>query len=141
MKRISYLIVIPALLLLFGYGIVTGEQKGERKDFVATVDPDGIQRVVIVGGGYFYNPNHIIVKVNVPVELKVTKEPGVTPHDVVMKSPEAGMDFAEELGTSPKTIKFTPTKTGKFPLYCSKKVPFLQSHREKGMEGTVEVVE
>ncbi|OPY75758.1 MAG: hypothetical protein A4E65_03439 [Syntrophorhabdus sp. PtaU1.Bin153] len=139
MKRISCLLLIPALLLLLGYGIARGEQKGEQKDFAATIDQDGVQRVVVVGGGYFFNPNHITVKVNVPVELKVTKQPGVVPHDIVMKSPEAGMEFEEELGTDPKVIKFTPTKTGKFPFYCSKKIPLLPSHREKGMEGTIEV--
>jgi plastocyanin len=81
------------------------------------------------------------LKVNVPVELSVSREPGIASHDIVMKSPEAGMDFAEGLGMEPKTIKFTPTKTGKFPFYCSKKVPFFSSHKERGMEGVIEVIE
>jgi len=109
----------------------------------ATVVPmskDGVQRVEIVGGGYFFKPNHIVVKVNIPVELKVSKASGLIPHDIVAKSSEAGIEFQESLSSTPKTIKFTPTKVGKYPLYCSKKAPFSKSHREKGMEGVIEVV-
>jgi plastocyanin len=107
---------------------------------VVPVDKDGVQRVDIVGGSYFFKPNHIVVKVNIPVELKVSKESGLIPHDLVAKSPEAGIEFQESLSTTPKIIKFTPTKVGKYPLYCSKKAPFSKSHREKGMEGVIEVV-
>ncbi|OGP94767.1 MAG: quinol oxidase [Deltaproteobacteria bacterium RBG_16_54_18] len=109
---------------------------------VVPVDKDGVQRVDMVGGGYFFKPNHIVVKVNVPVELKVTKESGFSliPHDIAAKSPEAGIVFQESLSSTPKIIKFTPTQVGKYPLYCSKKAPFSKSHREKGMEGVIEVV-
>jgi plastocyanin len=108
--------------------------------FVVPVDKDGVQRAAIVGGSYFFKPNHIVVKVNIPVELTVSKESGLVPHDIVAKSPEAGIVFQESLSTTPKIIKFTPTKVGKYPMYCSKKAPFSKSHREKGMEGVIEVV-
>jgi plastocyanin len=107
---------------------------------VVPVDKDGVQRVEIVGGSYFFKPNHIVVKVNIPVELKVTKESGLVPHDIVAKSPEAGIVFQETLSSTPKIIKFTPTKVGQYPMYCSKKAPFSKTHREKGMEGVIEVV-
>ncbi len=109
---------------------------------VVPIDKDGVQRVDMVGGSYFFKPNHIVVKVNVPVELKVTKEAGfsLVPHDIVAKSPEAGIVFQESLSSTAKIIKFTPTKTGKYPIYCSKKAPLSKSHREKGMEGVIEVV-
>jgi len=79
--------------------------------------------------------------VNIPVELKVRKEPGIIPHNIVMKSPEAGMDFKVSLDTDPKIIRFTPTKVGIFPFYCDKKLLFFESHRDKGMEGVIEVVQ
>jgi len=106
----------------------------------ATIDKDGVQKVKIIGGSYFFKPNHIIVKVGSPVEFEVSKEGGIIPHDIVAKSPEAGIEFQENLSSTPKTIKFTPTKVGKYPFYCSKKAPFFKSHREKGMEGVIEVV-
>ena len=105
------------------------------------LDTDGVQRVEIVGDSYFFKPSHVIVKVNKPVELSVRKEGWFVPHDFVIDAPEAGITVSESLGGDPKKITFTPTKTGVYPFYCSKKPPLLKSHREKGMEGTLEVVE
>lgn len=141
MKRL--MMVFPVLALLCGAtGAVAAEEKPkEEKVFRATVDADGVQRVKVLGGKYFFDPNRIIVKVNVPVELQVRKEPGVTPHDIVIKAPEAGIDVRESLDEKPTTIRFTPTKTGTYPFYCDKKLLFFKSHREEGMEGTLEVVE
>ena len=111
------------------------------KQVVATVDPDGVQRVAILGGGYFYNPNYVIVKVNVPVELSLRRESGMTPHDFAIKAPEAGIVVAVSLDTKPQLVKFTPTKVGKYPFVCTKKLIFMKSHKDKGMEGVLEVVE
>jgi plastocyanin len=77
----------------------------------------------------------------VPVEIKIKKEPTIVPHSFVIKTPEAGMDIVESLGSEPKTIRFTPTKAGKYPFYCDKKFLSSKSHREKGMEGIIEVLE
>ena len=65
---------------------------------------------------------------------------GLIPHDIVAKSPETGIEFQKNLSSTLKTIKFTPTSVGAYPFYCSKKAPFSKSHREKGMEGVIEVV-
>ncbi len=131
--------LVLILLLFLPQQAFPGQEKGTPVPFVAGIDQDGVQRVAVLGGGYFFRPNHIRVKVNVPVELSVSKEPGIIPHDITMKSPEAGMDFTQELTTESKAIRFTPTKTGSFPFYCAKKSLF-SSHREKGMEGVIEVV-
>jgi plastocyanin len=128
---------VAGLLVLF---LLRSGQAAEDKTFTATTGADGVQRVEVVGTSYSFQPNHIIVKANVPVELAVSKEGGLTPHDIEMKSPEAGMEFSTGLSTTPKTITFTPTKPGSYPFYCSKKAPFSKSHRERGMEGVIEVV-
>jgi plastocyanin len=103
-------------------------------------DADGVQRVRLVAGSYFFKPNHIIVKANVPVELTASRESGITPHDLVIRAEEAGINVKEDLSSDPKKIAFTATKPGKYPIYCSKKLPFMAGHREKGMEGILEVV-
>ena len=113
----------------------------QEKRIVATVDPDGVQRVAVVGGSYYFDPNYIVVKVNVPVELKVRKDGGYTPHDIVVKAPEAGINFSESLSTDAKVIKFTPKAIGKYEMYCSKKLPFVKSHKDRGMDGMIEVVQ
>jgi plastocyanin domain-containing protein len=139
MKRIVFMTFILITLAFPAMQCQGAEEKQEQVRYTAGMDADGVQRVDVLGGSYFYKPNYIVVKVNVPVELKVTKESGMIPHDIAMKSPEAGMEFSEGISTTPKVIKFTPTKTGKFPFYCTMKSLF-SSHREKGMEGVIEVV-
>ncbi len=129
-----------SLLFLVSLSIISTAE-AQKDIFKALVDNDGVQKADIVAGEYFFKPHHIVVKANVPVELKVRKEPGIVPHDFVIKAPEAGIDILESLSKEPKSIRFTPTKTGKYPFYCDKKLIFSKSHREKGMEGVIEVVE
>ena len=107
---------------------------------VVKPDADGVQRVRLVAGSYFFKPHHIVVKANVPVELTASRESGITPHDLVIRAEEAGLNVKEDLASDPKKIAFTATKPGKYPIYCSKKLPFMAGHREKGMEGILEVV-
>ena len=144
MRQVSFVVVVLVLLLSFAVASSAQDTKPEThkvKRVVAVVGPDGVQRVEITGGEYFFDPNYIIVKANVPVELDVKKTPGFIPHDIVVKAPEAGIDFAVDLNDKkPEIIKFTPTKVGKYAMYCDKKVLWFGSHREKGMEGVIEVV-
>ncbi|MCL4458112.1 MAG: hypothetical protein M1147_13095, partial [Nitrospirae bacterium] len=60
---------------------------------------------------------------------------------VLINAPEAGIEVKEDLSKEPKVVKFTPKKTGKYPFYCDKKLLFFKSHRERGMEGVIEVIE
>lgn len=137
MKQVKYLILI---LLLFPV-LTAFAEEAKEKLVVAKIDADGVQRVDVVGGSYYFDPNHIVVKVGVPVELKFTKEPGLIPHNVIIKAPEVGIDFSEGMTVKPKVVKFTPTKTGKYEMICDKKFLFLKNHKEKGMKGMLEVVE
>ncbi len=113
----------------------------KEKRFVAKVDADGVQRVEMIGGDYFYDPNYIVVKVNKPVELKVKKAAGYVPHDLVAKAPDAGIEFKLDLKGDSQTVKFTPKKAGKYPIYCDKSLLWFKTHRERGMEGMIEVVD
>ena len=114
---------------------------GGEEVYRAFIAPDGIQHVALMGGNYFFRPNHIIVRANVPVELGVSLERGLVPHSLVIRAPEAGIAVDEKLSTEVKAIRFTPTATGHYAFYCKNKLLFLKSHREKGMEGMLEVVE
>lgn len=125
-------------LVVFTLAAAAGASAQEPK--AAQEQKDGAQRVTLVGGSYFFKPNHIVVKVNMPVELLASRESGMTPHNLIIKAPEAGVVVEEDLGTEPKKIVFTATKVGKYPIYCGKKLPFMAGHREKGMEGVLEVV-
>ncbi|MRR08342.1 MAG: quinol oxidase [Deltaproteobacteria bacterium] len=133
--------ILVVIMMLAAGSFADIAAKEGAKPFIATIGSDGIQHVEIVGGSYFFTPSNIVVKVNVPVELKVRKEPGIVPHNIAMNSPEAGIVFDVNLSEEPKIVKFTPVKRGKYRMYCSKKLLFFESHREKGMEGLLEVVE
>ena len=113
---------------------------GTEKRFVATIGVDGVQHVEVIGGDYYFDPNYIIVRVNVPVELKVKKEPGYIPHDIAVKAPEAGIDFKKDLDKNWQTITFTPTKIGKYEMICDKRLLWFKSHKDRGMYGFIEVV-
>ena len=128
---IAVLIVVSTLTAAFAAELPT----------IVTVDKDGVQRVEILGSDYFFKPAHIIVKVNLPVELKIRKDGYMIPHNIIIDAPEAGIKFNETLSRDPKAVTFTPTRVGTYPMYCDKKPPFMASHREKGMEGLLEVVE
>lgn len=100
---------------------------------------DGVQHVRIEGGAYFFKPKRVIVKSNVPVELTVSVGRSVTPHSFVIQAPEAGIVVDENLSSQPSNIRFTPTAVGSYPFYCRNRLLFFESHREKGMEGVLEV--
>lgn len=105
------------------------------------IDGDGVQRVSVLAGGYFFRPGHIVVKANHPVELVVSKEQGFVPHTFALHIPAEKIDLDQDLGTEPRVIRFTIHQPGRYDFYCSKKLLFFESHREKGMEGVLEVVE
>lgn len=104
--------------------------------FVVPLAADGVQRATITLDSYSYRPNHVIVEAGKPVELTLTSVTTITPHNFIIK------EFSVEQDVSAgKTvvIRFTPTQTGTFPIYCDKRLWPLPSHRDKGMEGKLEV--
>lgn len=139
MKQLRRLGVFCVCALLFSE-VVVGAEKNVDDAYVATVDSDGVQRVRIVGGEYFFKPNRIMVKVNVLVEFSVSREAGVVPHSLVIEAPAAGIAVDEDLSTEVRKLTFTPTARGTHLIYCKNKLLFFKSHRERGMEGILEVV-
>ncbi|MEN6467111.1 MAG: cupredoxin domain-containing protein [Syntrophaceae bacterium] len=136
MKRFS----CPAFIILFLLLPFTFLHAAD-KQFVVNIGPDGIQKFEIVGGSYFFKPDHVAVKAHIPVEISIRKEGGLIPHDFVLNAPEAGMDFRVDLSSEPRIIRFTPTKPGKYEFRCDKKSPFSsETHADKGMKGILEVV-
>ncbi len=138
MKRRNCIMLIAFALLAVS---LAWAAEWQEKRATAAIGEDGVQRIEVLAGGYYYDPNTIVVKVNVPVELVVKRTKGGFGHNIVLHEPDAGIDFTQGLGTDPVAIKFTPTKIGKYMFICSHKVPFSKSHQERGMYGYLEVVE
>ncbi|WP_175995949.1 quinol oxidase [Burkholderia stabilis] len=135
MKTTMVKMLVPAMLAA---SVALARADGDAPVRVP-VDADGVQRVAIVGGSYFFRPNHVIVRAHVPVELTVSAEPGLVPHSFEIDAPQAGIAVHTELGTTPKTFRFTPAQPGRFAYYCTHRLLFLRSHRERGMEGVLDV--
>jgi len=131
--------ILGALLLMTG--AVLAEDKPAEKRFAASIDKDGYQRVEMTAGEYYFDPAVVVVKVNVPVELTIRKVGGITPHNIVVKAPEADVDFKVDLSSEPKKISFMATKAGSYPFECTNKLLFFKSHKDRGMHGVLEVVE
>jgi plastocyanin domain-containing protein len=132
--------IVAAVLVLSLFSLGLSQEAKENR-VVAAIGPDGIQHMEVTGGSYYFDPNVIVVKVNVPVELIVRKAGGITPHNIMLKAPEAGINISVALSSKPARLMFTPTKVGKYPFICTKRLLFFKSHNDRGMHGVLEVVE
>ncbi len=130
-----------AFLLPLIFALTVAAEEFVEKRYEAGVDEDGVQRVEIEAGEYYYDPNFIVVKVGVPVELSIRDVGGIASHDIAIEAPEAGIDFSEDFGSEPVTIRFTPTRVGEYQFECTKRFLFFRSHKDRGMHGTIKVVE
>lgn len=106
---------VIACIIMASY--VSGQMRSHR----AVISDDGIQKVEVMAGKNYFNPDYIFLKVDIPVELKVRKEEGTATHSLVISQPQAGFDLRESLSEDPKIISFTPIKTGKFLFFCDQK--------------------
>lgn len=107
---------------------------------VVPIAADGVQRATIVLDSYSYQPNHLIVEAGKPVELTLTSVTTITPHNFIIKDLAPGVSVERDVGAGKTvTVKFTPTQPGTFTIYCDKRLWPMPSHRDKGMEGKLEV--
>ena len=104
--------------------------------FVVPMGADGVQRATITLDSYSYTPNHVIVEAGKPVELTLTSVTTLTPHNFIIKELSVEQDVS---AGKTVVVKFTPAQAGTFPIYCDKRLWPMPSHRDKGMEGTLEV--
>ena len=118
------------------------EAEATTETIEGVVGDDGVQSALVVApSGFTLSPKRIIVKVGVPVELTMKKTSFIVPHKIVAEHEDAGVVFDLKLKRKPQTVTFTPTRVGEYVFYCSTTVPFLKSHRDRGMEGVIEVVD
>lgn len=129
------------LALLIAMGLAGSQAWGDTSSEAVPVADDGVQRVTLVGGSYYFEPEHIVVRAGVPVELQARRRSGLAPHNLVIRSAPMGIDIEASLATEPTTIRFTPEVPGRVEFYCDERLLFLPSHRDRGMVGVLEVVE
>jgi heme/copper-type cytochrome/quinol oxidase subunit 2 len=135
--RACRLICVVGLMLALQIAVAQAADVAQpAPPFMVPVGADGVQHATITLDSYSYTPNHLIVEAGKPVELTLTSVTTITPHNFIIKELSVEQDLS---AGKTVTIKFTPTQTGTFPIYCDKRLWPLPSHRDKGMEGKLEV--
>ncbi len=100
------------------------------------IGPDGVQRMSVILDSYAFRPSQVIVEAGKPVEVTLTSITMRTPHNFIIDA----LAVQTEVGAGKTAVlTFTPTQPGMFPIYCDKRLWPFPSHREKGMEGTLDV--
>lgn len=140
MRRVDLCLMASLCIGLSSSAVYAVDAPPLSPPFVVPVAQDGVQRATITLDSYSYTPNHLIVEAGKPVELTLTSVTTVTPHNFVLKEPAAGLAVDETVwGGKTVTVKFTPAQAGTFTFYCDKRLWPMPSHRDKGMEGKLEV--
>lgn len=132
-------------LVLIGifFLIAFAPQKGEGdtgKSVILTPDQDGVQRVTIVMESYSFSPSDIIVQADKPVSIRLENHSFLVPHNFVIDNPAMGLHH--EMDISPGdavNFQLLLTTPGTYMFYCDKQLLFFPSHRDEGMEGSLEV--
>lgn len=124
-----------ALVLFVALAPLAGAQE---PPYEVPIDDDGVQRVAIVGGSYFFEPARIVAKAGRPLELSVRMERGVVPHRFVLEG-VGGVPVADvELAETPKTVR-VELPAGTYDFHCPNQLLFFKSHRARGMAGVLEL--
>jgi heme/copper-type cytochrome/quinol oxidase subunit 2 len=140
--RLIHMSVAVWLLTIVGVSIVDAVEPSQSASpiTVIPVAADGVQRTTVTLDSYSYSPNHMIVEAGKPVELTLTSVTTMIPHNFIIRDPAGSLSIEQDVSAGKTvTVTFTPSQPGIFPIYCDKRLWPLPSHRDKGMEGTLEV--
>jgi plastocyanin len=127
-KTVRNALIVMALLLL---ATVTAVTRGQESP----------QEISLSLGDYHFTPDSLEVQAGRPVVLTLTNTDTLTPHNFTLGDAAAGLDIDTNVSAgSTSVIEFTPVKPGTYTFFCNKKLLFMKSHRERGMEGTLRVI-
>jgi plastocyanin len=91
-------------------------------------------------GDYRFLPDRITVQTGQTVQLELTNTDSLTPHNFTLQAAEAGLNVDVDVRAGrTEVVDITPLASGSYKFYCNKKLLFLKSHRDRGMEGTLVV--
>jgi len=139
--RLLHILATVGWLTTVGVTIVDAAELSQSgPPLLVPVSADGVQRATVTLDSYSYTPNHLIVEAGKPVVLTLTSVTTIVPHNFLIKDPAGNLSLEQDVSAGKTVIiTFTPAQPGTFPIYCDKRLWPLPSHRDKGMEGKLEV--
>jgi len=100
-----------------------------------------VKVVEVILGSYRFMPHEIQLVAGEPVILRLVNSDAIIPHNFTIQDASGELDVnVDVLAGETVDINLTPSMVGRYTFYCGKKLMFMKSHREKGMEGTLSVV-
>lgn len=97
---------------------------------------DRAQSVTLTLGDYRFDPDRIEASAGQPVTSVLVNRDGITPHDFTLRDAQASLDLDVDVPAGQTTeVHFEISTAGTCPFYCNKKLPFMKSHRDRGMQG------
>ena len=139
--RLLHILATVGLLTSVGVTIVDAAEPSQSDPpLLVPMSADEAQRATVTLDSYSYTPNHLIVEAGKPVVLTLTSVTTIIPHNFIIKDPAGNLSVEQDVSAGKTVIiTFTPAQPGTFPIYCDKRLWPLPSHRDKGMEGKLEV--
>jgi plastocyanin len=104
-------------------------------------EPHYTKVVEVTLGDYRYMPSNIQLIVDQPVVLHLANVDSFTPHNFTLKDASDGLDVDVDIPAGESVdVYLMPLVAGSHTFYCKNKLWLMDSHREKGMEGTLTVI-
>lgn len=129
-----FLAILIAALALAGCSPGLGRPVHE---VTARAGADGVQRVVVTAHSFHFEPDRIVVRARIPVELAIHNAAWLTPRVFVCDAPQADIRVRKPLswfhGT--RRVRFIPTRPGEYRFSCGG-----DARARTGMTGTIVVV-
>lgn len=107
---------------------------------VAQEAGNSMRTITIKLGDYRYSPDHFQLVAGTPVRLVLINTDGITPHNFTLQDKASGLDIDVDVSAGKTSeTEFTPQTPGTYTFFCNKKIPFMKSHRDRGMQGQLVV--
>jgi hypothetical protein len=130
------------VLAISGFAVCAQGANGNHdRAWWAATSPDGVQRINIRCGPNFFDPAHIVVKANVPVELSVSTTPGLPAHSFVISvAGSRPINADTPIGPTEKAFAFVPGRPGDYQAVCRDNAKVPGASLAKAKQGVLTVI-
>ena len=102
---------------------------------------DELRVIEIRLGDYRFTPGEIHIAADQPAVLQLINTDTITPHNfTLIASDDMAVIDVDLLGGESTEIKLKALPAGRYTFYCANKLPFMKSHRDRGMSGILVII-